>query len=278
MRPGARAIVHLHSTHSVAVSCLAGIDAADVLPPLTAYYVMRVGRLPLIPYFPPGDERLAAAVRQVAARHAAVLLANHGPVVAADSLDAAVGAVEELEATARLFLLLQGRETRALTTAEVAELERRYPRRVAPARIASNRRKSSRSKADPHLTTTGEGLVRSADERQSNLWITGARRLTAIIASQYCASPFTTVMQSLGGQELLCEPGGGKSWQRGSRSASTSGTTSSCRRWPRSIVCPSPGSYVMRSAISCNATARTSSSCPSSSPAGAASRVSTPSS
>ena len=129
MRPSARAIVHLHSTHSVAVSCLAGIDADDVLPPLTAYYVMRVGRLPLIPYFPPGDERLAAAVRQVAARHAAVLLANHGPVVAADSLDAAVGAVEELEATARLFLLLHGRETLPLDPAEIAELERRYPRR-----------------------------------------------------------------------------------------------------------------------------------------------------
>jgi ribulose-5-phosphate 4-epimerase/fuculose-1-phosphate aldolase len=128
MRPGARAIVHLHSTHSVAVSCLAGIDADDVLPPLTAYYVMRVGKLPLIPYFPPGDERLAAAVRQVAARHAAVLLANHGPVVAADSLDAAVGAVEELEATARLFLLLQGHDARPLTAEDVEELERRYPR------------------------------------------------------------------------------------------------------------------------------------------------------
>ena len=90
---------------------------------------MRVGRLPLFPYFPPGDERLAAAVRQVAARHAAVLLANHGPVVAADSLDAAVGAVEELEATAKLFLLLHGRTTCPLGPAEVAELERRYPRR-----------------------------------------------------------------------------------------------------------------------------------------------------
>jgi ribulose-5-phosphate 4-epimerase/fuculose-1-phosphate aldolase len=128
MREGARAIVHLHSTHSVAVSCLAGIDAADVLPPLTAYYVMRVGKLPLIPYFPPGDERLAAAVRQVAARHAAVLLANHGPVVAGASLDAAVGAIEELEATAKLFLLLQGQAARPLTPAEVAELEARFPR------------------------------------------------------------------------------------------------------------------------------------------------------
>ncbi len=128
MRAGARAIVHLHSTHSVAVSCLTGIDAADVLPPLTAYYVMRVGTLPLIPYFPPGDEQLAAAVRQVAARHAAVLLANHGPVVAGASLDAAVGAVEELEATARLFLLLQGQAVRPLSAPEVQELEVRFPR------------------------------------------------------------------------------------------------------------------------------------------------------
>jgi ribulose-5-phosphate 4-epimerase/fuculose-1-phosphate aldolase len=129
MRAGARAIVHLHSTHSVAVSCLAGIDQDDVLPPLTAYYVMRVGRLPLIPYFPPGDERLAAAVRQVAARQPAVLLANHGPVVAGTSLDAAVGAIEELEAPAKLFLLLQGHATRPLGAAEIEELEARFPRR-----------------------------------------------------------------------------------------------------------------------------------------------------
>lgn len=127
MRPNARAIVHLHSTHSVAVSCLAGVDADDVLPPLTAYYVMRVGRLPLIPYFPPGDQRLASAVRQVAARHAAVLLANHGPVVAGKSLDAAVGAIEELEATAKLHLLLQGHETRPLSAEQVEELRRLYP-------------------------------------------------------------------------------------------------------------------------------------------------------
>ena len=127
MRPKAQAIVHLHSTQSVAVSCLDGLDADDVLPPLTAYYVMRVGTLPLVPYFPPGDERLAAAVRQVAARHAAVLLANHGPVVAGKSLDAAVGAIEELEATAKLFLLLSGHAIRPLTVEQVAELRARYP-------------------------------------------------------------------------------------------------------------------------------------------------------
>jgi ribulose-5-phosphate 4-epimerase/fuculose-1-phosphate aldolase len=127
MRPDARAIVHLHSTHSVAVSCLAGLDESDVLPPLTAYYVMRVGKLPLVPYFPPGDSRLAAAVRQVAAAHAAVLLANHGPVVAGKSLDAAVGAIEELEATARLYLLLEGRRTRPLTSDQVQELRDLFP-------------------------------------------------------------------------------------------------------------------------------------------------------
>jgi 3-dehydro-4-phosphotetronate decarboxylase len=127
MRAGAGAIVHLHSTASVAVSCLDGLDPEDVLPPLTAYYVMRVGKLPLIPYFPPGDRRLAEAVREVAAGHAAVLLANHGPVVAGRSLDAAAGAIEELEVTARLYLTLHGRQTRPLTREQVAELRRLYP-------------------------------------------------------------------------------------------------------------------------------------------------------
>ena len=116
------AVVHLHSTHSVAVSCLAEIDPADALPPITAYYVMRVGKLPLVPYFRPGDLALAEAVRGFASRHHAVLLANHGPVVAGSSLDAAVNAIEELEETAKLYLLLRGAETRFLTAAQVKEL------------------------------------------------------------------------------------------------------------------------------------------------------------
>jgi ribulose-5-phosphate 4-epimerase/fuculose-1-phosphate aldolase len=121
-RRGAGAVVHLHSTHSVAVSCLAEIDTADVLPPITAYYVMRVGRLPLVPYFRPGDRALAEAVRGFAGKHHAVLLANHGPVVAGTDLDAAVNAIEELEETAKLFLLLAGRRTRYLTAEEAAAL------------------------------------------------------------------------------------------------------------------------------------------------------------
>src|SRR5271163_668707 len=117
------AVVHLHSTHSVAVSCLAEIDPSDVLPPITSYYVMRVGRLPLVPYFRPGDLALAEAVRGFAGRHHAVLLANHGPVVAGADLDAAVNAIEELEETAKLYLLLHGANTRYLTPSQVMELQ-----------------------------------------------------------------------------------------------------------------------------------------------------------
>jgi ribulose-5-phosphate 4-epimerase/fuculose-1-phosphate aldolase len=124
-RSDARAVVHLHSTHSVAVSCLADVDPNDALPPITAYYVMRVGRLPLVPYFPPGDVRLAEAVRPLVSKHHAVLLANHGPVVAGTSLTAASGAIEELEETARLYLLLKGQRVRFLTPDQVQELRSR---------------------------------------------------------------------------------------------------------------------------------------------------------
>jgi 3-dehydro-4-phosphotetronate decarboxylase len=122
-RPQAGAVVHLHSTYSVAVSALAEVDPANVLPPITAYYVMRVGRLPLVPYFPPGDLSLAEAVKRLAGKHHAVLLANHGPVVAGSSLDAAANAIEELEETAKLFLILRGSKTRPLTQEQVAALK-----------------------------------------------------------------------------------------------------------------------------------------------------------
>jgi ribulose-5-phosphate 4-epimerase/fuculose-1-phosphate aldolase len=126
-RAAAGAVVHLHATHSVAVSCLADVDPSDVLPPITAYYAMKVGVLPLIPYYPPGDMDLAKAVREMASKHHAVLLANHGPVVAGKSLADAVYASEELEETAKLFLMLQGMKTRFLTPEQVADLGRRFP-------------------------------------------------------------------------------------------------------------------------------------------------------
>jgi ribulose-5-phosphate 4-epimerase/fuculose-1-phosphate aldolase len=127
-RPRDRAVVHLHSTHSVAVSVLADVDPANALPPLTAYYAMRIGTLPLVPYFAPGDAALANAVAGVATRHHALLLANHGPVVSGVSLDAAADAIEELEATAKLWLLVRGDKVRLLDAAALADIARRYPR------------------------------------------------------------------------------------------------------------------------------------------------------
>jgi 3-dehydro-4-phosphotetronate decarboxylase len=123
VRSGAGAIVHLHSTYSAAVSCMCGLDHTNCIPPLTAYYVMKIGRLPLIPYFRPGDPALVGAIRDVARTHTAVLLANHGPVVSAVSLEAAVNAAEELEETAKLFLLLRDTPTRPLSDGQIEELK-----------------------------------------------------------------------------------------------------------------------------------------------------------
>ena len=126
-RSSARGIVHLHSTHSVAVSCLRHKDPGNVLPPITAYYVMRIGTLPLVPYYRPGDMSLAEAVRETSRRHHAMLLANHGPVVAGKSLEDAVFNAEELEETAKLYLLLQDRPTRYLDPRQIAELQAAFP-------------------------------------------------------------------------------------------------------------------------------------------------------
>ncbi len=126
-RPMAKAIVHLHCSCAVAISCMVHADPRDVLPPLTAYSVMRVGKLPLIPYFRPGDRALAEAVRAAAKQHKAVLLANHGPVVAGSSLDEAVDSAEELEATAKLVLSLGDRPVSLLNDAQIADLAAHFP-------------------------------------------------------------------------------------------------------------------------------------------------------
>lgn len=121
-RAGVGAVVHLHATHSVALSMLPETDPENVLPPLTAYSVMRLGRVKLLPYFRPGDPAMGDAVRGLAGRRSAVLLANHGPVVAGKDLEAALYAVEELEETARLALLTRGCNPRMLTDAQVRDI------------------------------------------------------------------------------------------------------------------------------------------------------------
>jgi ribulose-5-phosphate 4-epimerase/fuculose-1-phosphate aldolase len=122
----AGAVVHLHSTHSVAYSTLPGIDPEAMLPPITAYAVMRVGKVKLLPYFRPGDPAMGDAVRSLAGRRSAVVLANHGPVVAGKDLEAAVYSIEELEETARLALLTHGHGPHLLSDAQIADLVRTF--------------------------------------------------------------------------------------------------------------------------------------------------------
>lgn len=125
-RGSARAIVHLHSTHAVALTMLPEIDPRAALPPMTPYYLMRAGETALIPYYRPGDPAVADAIRGLAGKYSSVLLANHGPVVAGDSLEAAVFATEELEETAKLYLLLRNLNPRYLSPAQVADLARTF--------------------------------------------------------------------------------------------------------------------------------------------------------
>lgn len=122
-RPTARAVVHLHSTYATLLSCLADVDAEDAIPPITPYVVMRVGRVPVVPYTMPGSADVKPLILEKATEHAAVLLANHGPVVAGPSLEAAVYAMEELEETARLVVLSRGMPVRHLSAVQVAALE-----------------------------------------------------------------------------------------------------------------------------------------------------------
>ena len=126
-RPEAKAVVHLHSTHAVAISCLCHDDPSNVVPPLTAYQMMRVGPLPLVPYFRPGDIKLADAVRGYAKGNRAMLLANHGPIVAGASLQDAVHAYEELEETAKIFFLIGSRPASPLTCEAILDLNTAFP-------------------------------------------------------------------------------------------------------------------------------------------------------
>jgi ribulose-5-phosphate 4-epimerase/fuculose-1-phosphate aldolase len=121
------AVVHLHSTMATAVACLPDVDADQPIPPLTPYFVMRVGRrMPVVPYYRPGDAAMEPAIAAAAKDARAVLLANHGPVVSGRTLTDAVYAAEELEEAGRLFLLLRGASPRLLTTAQVDDLLATY--------------------------------------------------------------------------------------------------------------------------------------------------------
>ncbi|MGO4568064.1 aldolase [Rhizobium sp. 2YAF20] len=130
--PESQAVVHLHSTHSVALTMLPEIDPRAALPAMTPYYLMRAGQTALVPYYRPGDPAVADAIRGLAGRYTSVLLANHGPVVTGRDLEGAVFATEELEETAKLYLLLRGTNPRYLSPAQVEELKQHFPINFEP--------------------------------------------------------------------------------------------------------------------------------------------------
>jgi ribulose-5-phosphate 4-epimerase/fuculose-1-phosphate aldolase len=126
-RDDAGAVVHLHSTHATAVSCLPDVDASNPIPALTPYFAMRVGRrMPIIPYYRPGDAAMEPAINAAARDARAVLLANHGPVVSGRALADAVYAAEELEEAAKLFLMVRGQSPRLLSSAQIDDLLRTF--------------------------------------------------------------------------------------------------------------------------------------------------------
>jgi ribulose-5-phosphate 4-epimerase/fuculose-1-phosphate aldolase len=147
-RPDVRAIVHLHAPHSVAVACLASLDPAEPLPPITPYYIMRVAPLGIVPYFRPGSEQLAGAVGEAVAEHNCLLLRNHGSICTGSTLAEAVDRALELEETARLYFLLRGEPLKRLTPDEIGELRRVFL--TEPASTVHGR-----SSADPAPTDDG---------------------------------------------------------------------------------------------------------------------------
>lgn len=120
------AVVHLHSCHSVAWSLMPDADEDNFLPPLTPYAIMKLGKVKLLPFFMPGDPAMGEAVRGLAGKRSAVMLANHGPVVAGKDVEAACNAIEELEDTARLAILMRGYDARALTPEQIQGLVTKF--------------------------------------------------------------------------------------------------------------------------------------------------------
>lgn len=125
-RSTAGAVVHLHSCHSVALSMMPDVNSDDFLPPLTPYGIMKLGRVKLLPFFLPGDPGMGEAVRGLAGKRSAVMLANHGPVVAGKDVEAACNAIEELEDTARLAMMVRGLNANALTEAQVQTIVSKF--------------------------------------------------------------------------------------------------------------------------------------------------------
>lgn len=125
--PAIEAIVHLHSTYCTALGCLDNLDPANVVRAITPYVVMRMGDIPLVPYYKPGSPMLATELERLAPGHKAFLLANHGPITCGKNMTEALNNAEEFEAAAKIFFTLQGQRDhiRYLTSEEVEQLRKK---------------------------------------------------------------------------------------------------------------------------------------------------------
>jgi 3-dehydro-4-phosphotetronate decarboxylase len=124
--PKTQAVVHLHSTYATALSLLPGLDPRNALAPITPYAIMRVGRLATVPYTCPGAPDVIMHIKALKGKHKAILLGNHGPVVADTSLDNAVYAAEELEETAKLIVLTREMQPRMLSVSDIQTLVKTF--------------------------------------------------------------------------------------------------------------------------------------------------------
>lgn len=128
-RPDTNAVIHLHSSYATAVSCFDGIDTHDAVTPYTPYLIMRLGEICLVPYFPPGDAKLADAVAEKASNYAGILMANHGPIVAGENLWSTMYAIEELEESCKMMVLLKQHKTRTLSEEQRQTLKDRFKKK-----------------------------------------------------------------------------------------------------------------------------------------------------
>jgi 3-dehydro-4-phosphotetronate decarboxylase len=122
-----RCVIHTHSTHCVGLSLVA--TGTELLPPITPYFVMKVGHVPLVPYHRPGDPAVGVFVANLIEQYGlagkpirAVMLSKLGPNVWHDSPASAMAVLEELEETSRLMLLIQGKSNAELTNSQIQEL------------------------------------------------------------------------------------------------------------------------------------------------------------
>lgn len=170
-RPDIGSVIHLHSTNATAVACQLPEDPARALPPITPYFVMRVGRVPLLDFAPPGSARLVELVATLGDDTMAALMANHGSLCFGEDLTEAIDVAIELEAAARVYLLSMAGNQVSLDAQQIAAITECHPVRW---RAATTR--SSVSVSGGSSTSSGSRRDRDDSEAVSGDGATGPDR------------------------------------------------------------------------------------------------------